>query len=73
MTEKEMKMVIEYIKAKNLTEKITRLEKKQEKLRQAVKKYHLSEKGKIARREASRRYYQKKKLAKLANVSISAN
>lgn len=73
MTDKEMKMVIEYIKAKNLTEKYNRLEKRQERLRKSVKKYHLSEKGKIARREASRRYYQKKKLAKLAKLSVATN
>ena len=34
------------------------------------KKYHMSEKGKLKRREAQRRYYNKKKAEKLNSATI---
>jgi len=68
LTEQQMKMVLAFVKAKEFTDKLKKYEARQEKFKKSVKKYHLSEKGKIARREASKRYYQRKKLKSQSNL-----
>jgi hypothetical protein len=68
LNDQQMKMVLAFVQAKQFTDKMKKLEERQEKLKKSIKKYHLSEKGKIARREASKRYYLKKKLKSLSNL-----
>tara|TARA_R110001592_G_scaffold96063_5_gene276168 strand:+ start:1190 stop:1417 length:228 start_codon:yes stop_codon:yes gene_type:complete len=70
LSPEQMKMVLAFVKAKEFTDKMKKFEDRQNKFKKSVKKYHMSEKGKMARREASRRYYLKKKAKKkpIANL-----
>ena len=69
LTPQQMELVLAFVKAKDFTERIKKFEDKEKRTKNSIKKYHLSDKGKIARREASKRYYQRKKAKKLKSSS----
>jgi len=61
LSEIDMMRLVHFIKCKELESKLKKFNDNDKKRKISLRKYHYSDLGRLKRREASQRYYKKKK------------